>query len=219
MNLQEMENRYSVYKHTTPDGKVYIGMTGRNPKRRWKSGYGSAGPFAEAIKRFGWKNITHEVLINGLTKAEAENKEREAIAFYRSNEEEYGYNLDSGGYIGKKHCERTLRKMSETAKKERRADHLHTKEVIARRALSQRGHPVSEETRRKIGDSHRGNKSVSAKTVFQLDMRGNIVKQWDCTMDVERELGYKNSAISRCCLGKRPTSYGYVWRYSNDNAR
>lgn len=57
MNLQEKENRYSVYKHTTPDGKVYIGMTGRSPKRRWESGYGNTGQFAEAIKRFGMTNM------------------------------------------------------------------------------------------------------------------------------------------------------------------
>ena len=218
MSLQEKENRYSIYKHTTPNGKVYIGMTGRSPQRRWRSGYGNKGPFAEAIKHFGWKSIKHEVLFDGLTKTEAENKEREVIALYKSNEEKYGYNLDSGGYAGKRHCERTIKKMSDTAKRQGRADHLHTKEVVARRALSQRGHIVSESTRRKIGDSHRGKKSVSAKAVFQIDMYGNIVKKWDCTMDVEREMGYKSSAISRCCLGKRPTAYGFVWRYVNDNA-
>ena len=218
MSLQETENRFKVYKHTTPDGKVYIGMTGRTLKRRWKSGYGNSGPFAKAIKRFGWENIEHDIIADGLTRAEAEDKERETIALYRSNEEKYGYNLDSGGYAEKKHCERTIRKMSEAAKRGKHAEHLHTREVIECRALSQRGHIVSEETRRKIGDSHRGKKSVSAKSVLQIDMAGNVVRQWDCTMDVEREMGYKNSAISRCCLRKRPTAYGFVWRYANDNA-
>lgn len=27
LNLQEMENQYKVYKHTTPSGKIYIGIT------------------------------------------------------------------------------------------------------------------------------------------------------------------------------------------------
>lgn len=29
---------YTVYKHTTPSGKVYIGITGQKPERRWQNG-------------------------------------------------------------------------------------------------------------------------------------------------------------------------------------
>ena len=46
-----------------------------------------------------------------------------------------------------------------------------------------------------------------------MTCNGKIIKTWDCTMDMERALGYKDSAISRCCSGGRPTAYGYVWRY------
>ena len=47
---------YTVYKHTTPNGKVYIGMTGRDPEDRWRNGagYGQTVPFARAIKKYGW---------------------------------------------------------------------------------------------------------------------------------------------------------------------
>lgn len=31
---------YSVYKHTCPNNKVYIGITSRKPEKRWKNGYG-----------------------------------------------------------------------------------------------------------------------------------------------------------------------------------
>lgn len=30
----------TVYKHTSPSGKVYIGITGREPKLRWDNGNG-----------------------------------------------------------------------------------------------------------------------------------------------------------------------------------
>jgi len=34
-----MENKnYCVYKHTSPNGKMYIGMTGQNPEKRWGKG-------------------------------------------------------------------------------------------------------------------------------------------------------------------------------------
>lgn len=34
------ENEYYVYKHTTPNNKVYIGITKQNPNRRWRNGHG-----------------------------------------------------------------------------------------------------------------------------------------------------------------------------------
>lgn len=30
---------------------------------------------------------------------------------------------------------------------------------------------------------------------------------------IERELGYNISNISKCCTGKRKTAYGYTWKY------
>lgn len=158
--------------------------------------------------------IKHEIISDNLTKEEAELIERKSIAEHRSNEEKYGFNFDSGGNFGKKRCTRTKKKMSKTATQLHFGDRLHTKEVVAKRAITQTGRKLSDETKRRIGDSHRGSKSVSAKRVNQIDRySGKIIKTWDCTMDVERTLGYKNSAISRCCSGGRPTAYGYVWRY------
>lgn len=31
---------YTVYKHTTPSGKVYIGITKQKPWQRWNNGNG-----------------------------------------------------------------------------------------------------------------------------------------------------------------------------------
>lgn len=36
-----MDDNYTVYRHTSPSGKVYIGITSMNPEKRWgKNGYG-----------------------------------------------------------------------------------------------------------------------------------------------------------------------------------
>ena len=32
-------NNYNVYKHTFPDGKIYIGVS-TNPLKRWSNGHG-----------------------------------------------------------------------------------------------------------------------------------------------------------------------------------
>ena len=64
---------YTVYKHVTPCGKVYIGITGIDPKARWNSGggYKNNEHFDRAIKKYGWANIRHEIIATGLEKAEA----------------------------------------------------------------------------------------------------------------------------------------------------
>lgn len=31
---------YSLYVHTSPSGKRYVGITGINPNRRWQNGRG-----------------------------------------------------------------------------------------------------------------------------------------------------------------------------------
>ena len=92
-----MNGSYSVYKHTSPSGKVYIGITSMNPEARWKAGYNSCRAFYNAIQKYGWKNMKSEVLFTGLTKEEACAKEIELIAQYDSTNPKYGYNISKGG--------------------------------------------------------------------------------------------------------------------------
>lgn len=103
------ENNYTVYKHTTPSGKVYIGITKQKVEKRWLCGHGylnknkngeySQKAFANAINKYGWNNIKHEILHSNLTKEEAEQKEIEMIAFYDSTNSSKGYNCLKGGGI------------------------------------------------------------------------------------------------------------------------
>lgn len=105
---------YSAYKHTFPNGKVYIGITGQNPKKRWASGngYKECPAIWGAIKVYGWENVSHEILFCDMTKQEAEKKEIELIAQYKSNQKPYGYNIENGGNCVGTHSEETKRKIS-----------------------------------------------------------------------------------------------------------
>lgn len=90
---------WTVYKHTTPSGKVYIGITSTDSKKRWNSGYGykKNEHFYKAIKKYGWDNIKHEILFTNFTKKMACLMERCLIILYNSFDREYGYNLTLGG--------------------------------------------------------------------------------------------------------------------------
>lgn len=92
---------YSVYKHTCPNGKVYIGITSQEPKHRWNNGngYRENEYFFRAIKKYGWNNIRHEILFENLSEADAELKEIELISHYNSQDRSCGYNRHAGGQI------------------------------------------------------------------------------------------------------------------------
>lgn len=95
---------YSVYKHTSPSGKVYIGITSLSVYERWANGngYRTQKVFWRAIKKYGWDNFKHEVLFTDMSKEDAKLKEIELIDFYKSNctkwqNPTYGYNSTDGG--------------------------------------------------------------------------------------------------------------------------
>ena len=66
---------YFVYSHTIPTKEVYIGMSKQQPFERWKKSYYKTKSLYPYIEQYGWENIEHRVLIDGLTKQQAEQVE------------------------------------------------------------------------------------------------------------------------------------------------
>ena len=95
-----MRDTYTVYEHVFPNGKKYIGITCRDLKKRWKGGlrgYDHNDYMQNAIKKYGWENVKHNVLASGLSKEVAENEEIRLIALYDLTNRNKGYNLEKGG--------------------------------------------------------------------------------------------------------------------------
>lgn len=166
---------YSVYKHTFPNGKVYIGITLQKPEYRWNHGFGYLGlkkngeymqpAIANAIQKYGWENVTHEILFDGLTKEEAESKEIELISKYHSNEIQFGYNIANGGSSNGVHSEETKRKISESISGDKNPFYgKHHSEKTKKRLSEDRkgekhwnyGKPLSEEFKCKLSKIRMG---------------------------------------------------------------
>ena len=86
--MEENKN-YCVYKHTNKiNGKVYIGLTGRKPEYRWDNGKGyyknGQSKMYNAIQKYGWENVKHEIVFENLTKKDACLKEQELISKYHT---------------------------------------------------------------------------------------------------------------------------------------
>lgn len=63
-----------------------------------------------------------------------------------------------------------------------------------------------------------------SKSILQLDLEGNIIKEWESSKEIERQLGYSRGTIGSCCRGKPvkdkngyyyiPETYkGFKWRF------
>jgi group I intron endonuclease len=93
-----MENDYLVYKHTSPSGRAYIGITSNYSRRcrqhQSKARTGSTLAFHRAIRKYGWSNFTHEVLAFDLTKQQACDME---VALIDVADKSTLYNMTAGG--------------------------------------------------------------------------------------------------------------------------
>lgn len=190
---------YTVYKHIL-NNKVYIGITRQQPKKRWLSGYGyiECPRFYNAIKKYGWENVKHEILFTGLTKEQAEQKEIELIASYKSNDRRYGYNIDNGGNCVGKCSDSHKNKLSKAMRGKNNPFY---------------GKKHSEESKRKISLNHAdfsGRKHPRAKAVRCVES-GTV---YDSAASAALETGILQPSISKCCLGYRKTAGGVHWEYA-----
>ena len=215
------DGTYSVYCHTTPSGKRYIGITERPVEDRWAGGSGYRRQvFYHAIQKYGWDNIRHEVLFAGLSRNEAIERERELVEKYKANERDYGYNQTTGGDLCKfneETCERIRNSLTGRTLSEIHKAHI---------AECRTGWTLSEETKRKIGEKHR-NKVVTpetceklkeahqwqARAVRQLSMGGDLIKTYPSVGQAAEEVGCSKLLIRRVCQGKRKSTNGFRWEF------
>lgn len=214
---------YTVYKHTTPNNKVYIGITSyKKPNIRWRNGkgYKQNKHFFGAILKYGWNNIKHEILYTNLSKEEACKIEIELIAKYNSNQREFGYNNSTGGEkgaLGSNHkiSPETRKKISEAVKGDKNGFYgkTHTQEVKELIRLSKLGKNAwnkgiswDNEIKNKIMLSHKERKKVMC---VETKIIYNSIKE------ASRETNIDKKNISYCCkkIKNYKTAGGYHWQF------
>lgn len=65
-------------------------------------------------------------------------------------------------------------------------------------------------------NAHRGANNHRSQGVKQYDLDGNFIQEYETITQASQSTGVDASKISLVCKGKRKTSGGYVWKYSND---
>lgn len=228
---------YKVYKHTVPNGKVYIGVTSYEPEIRWMGGRGYKDncEFFNAILKYGWDNIQHEILFDGLTKKEAFDIEAKQIALYNSTDSLYGYNrLPAQGSAHKMVAQwaldgtlvRTFPSTTSAAlAMNRNASAISS--AIKRDGICA-GYLWSHSTaycpkftnKKRIHPSHTPYRKYETP-VAQYDKRGNLINRFPSIKIASQETGINSGSICSCCKGQKGnggkrvySAGGFIWKYA-----
>lgn len=226
---------YIVYKHTFPNSKIYIGITSQKPSERWRNGcgYQHNNFIKSAIQKYGWDNIKHEILFTGLTKEQAEQKEIELIARYKSNQRDYGYNLSSGGECGATGISRDyiwnkgksgvyaseVRKRISDGLKRYYKLHKNTSNTkfIKGQTAWNKGKKTPENVKIKLSEAHKkikGEKAPRSKPVLQFTLENELIGRFVSATAAAEAMGLKwRNSILNVCKGKSKSAAGYIWKF------
>jgi hypothetical protein len=74
---------------------------------------------------------------------------------------------------------------------------------------------MSEETKEKLRQINLG-KTYETKPILQVDIYGNIIKEWDGVVICAKELNISVSGISKVLTGVSKTTKGYIFIYKKN---
>lgn len=187
--------------------------------------------FLDVVKNDGWYNLVYGGGTSCGWNMPEETKEKirqKRIGVTLSEETKHLLSQKLSGennpWYGKKHTNEELEKMSVNRKGKCAGENNYwygknlSEETKLKISKSKTGKVTSEETKRKQSEAHLGNKNKSAKSVLQFSQDGIFLKEWNCIMNIKRELGIDNSSVVKCCKGKLKFAGGFIWRYKEDES-
>lgn len=230
-----------VYKATSPNGKVYIGITITTLKERirthWRSvKKGSKIPFHNALKKYKLKNIKWEIIDHATTWDELCELEMKYIELYDSYNNGYNLTLGGEGTFGLKYDEEWCiqnseirrkffqdpnnREMQSLANKKAHQENPnqaieHSSFMIERYKEKTEHEKTAEGMKKFLADPiNRKLHSIQrgAKS-FLVYKDGKFIGKWLTQRECARALKLDFGHISSCLHGKRKSHGGYTFKY------
>lgn len=173
---------------------------------------------SRAITKYGWENIEHNILADGLTESEAEDMEIRLIKEMDLQNPARGYNIADGGNHSR--CsEETKKKIAEKSKNRHHTDEFKhwISEKNSGSGNYMYGKHHSEETKQKISEALKGHTSPnkgkyggahpSAKTVIACDPKTGVAKyKFTSIVEATESARVSKSCIMAALSGKQHTS-------------
>lgn len=215
------DKKWTIYKHTSPSGKSYIGLTSKDPEKRWLegAGYNPKTKFGKAIIKYGWHNFTHEILETEIdTLAVAQEREKYYIKFFDSFKN--GYNSTEGGdsvapdIIQKRKvvCYETQEVFDSTvaAGEKYQIEHSNISRACKTGIAAKGKHFLYLEdwdTKWKPFDKRTNTSKTKAIICEETQQIFSSVREASRVMDITASL------ISRCCNGQLKSTHGYHFNF------
>lgn len=192
-----------VYKHTFPNGEVYIGKTNMRPEDRWLNGWGyrTSPLMFNAIIKYGWDNVQHEIIADGLTEHEAFEREQQEINAYSKSCTMYNIQSipaqclaqENTHFIDKEYPPQTPAQLPNQ-------NRPHRKNYIVPLTIKPQG--------------------LTSCPINVYTKNGEYITTYPSAKIAALELGVNNGDVISCCKGKKADGTpryqvkGYIFRYA-----
>ncbi len=201
-----MDRLFTIYRHVSPIGRVYVGITSQDVETRWRHGdnYRNSTYFKRAIRKYGWKNFKHEILFTNVEEERAKRLEIELIRHYKGLG--ISYNLTNGGdgTNGYHHTDEYKQFKSQQMKEFFSTE--RGKEICAKGGKTNLGKKYNRKSGFTKGD-------YQVRTVCQYSLEGVLLNKFKSVSDASRKTGANNCQIGKCLRGKAITAKNFMWRY------
>ncbi|HPC09582.1 MAG TPA: GIY-YIG nuclease family protein [archaeon] len=223
------------------NNKLYIGQTIRSINEKileYKNGLGN-DYINNAFNKYGWDNFEFTIIDTAKTIQELNNKEIKYISDYKSNQKEFGYNIEGGGkniiptketldkmsisHLGIKQSKEWINKRiskagSNDAKKYGRKKTKQDKLILSKNSSKYwLGKNHTEETKQKISKTKKQiglsekQKEIICKKVFKVNLKTNEIIEFESTKKASVFENVNQSTISRWCKNEKRVN-GYLWK-------
>lgn len=198
------------------NNKVYIGQTSRNIEVRWKEHlrhYVSQDqPLYKAMAKYGKENFYIQC-IEECSNSILNEREKYWINYFDSYNK--GYNATLGGqdnFIMSPKIELVLNLWYNNYTVNKIVEETGLNVETVRSYLNKNG--ITHEDIRA-----RANKAIGksrSKAILQYDLKGNFIREWNSSMEVERELQISHGNIGSVCNGNRKSAGGFIWKHKGE---
>lgn len=197
-----------------------------------------------AMKKYGAENFYVEVLEKVEDLSIIDDREQYYLDYFNSTNNKIGYNTCpvSKTCRGVKHSEEVRKRMGDSKRGKKLSDEAKRKiglaslgrkkspETLLKISLANKGRVVSEETKDKIRDANTPRFEKSRKRslpkppklkrgVKKYDLEMNLLKEYACLYDADRDNNYPLGTISQLFSRNRDSRDGFIFKVSDPNIK
>lgn len=202
------------------NGRKYIGKDVKNNPYY----LGSGKIFRQALKKYGRKNFTKEIIGIASSKEELSELETYYIEYYNAQESDLFYNINKGGDGGITHDQSHKKiKIYQFDKKLNLIREWSSAGEAARELKISRSKTVSSKKNNRLSSGYFWSNSPiyilkstlhqKYKPILQYSLSGKLIKRWEYLEQIKKETIFNKANIHKCLVGKYKRIYGFIWKY------